>query len=444
MSDESDTGADAGPVASLLDSHGGVMLAQALAITDDAALAERVVAAFCRDLAQSLPDVRGALPADLIAALRERAIIAADQAGFRRVARRRVKGDSPVDFSVLPEADREVLLDAYRLALTETELATRLRMTGDAAIQRLGRAIRGLISYAGLEHHPVEREILAAQYVLGLLRGPARQALVRSRIEDRDVAESINWWQDALAPATRMLAPLPLPPACRDQALGRAPLPPPPGTRSTTAGGVAAAEARTEAAAAKRRARGPSLWSSLAFWRTLCFLIAALAFGLFARIWWTELRPRPSPLPPAAAAALAGAPASGLSTPDSAPPAAPAAAPSQDRMRQVAVLVDFERLPAWLAVLDPATNRLTLSPIRRQEPTPGMVFELWLLDGSGGNPKSLGELTPLGRTFENLPDSAADGAMLALSQEAPGGTAGAAPSLPYLVLGAFVESGADR
>lgn len=55
---------------------------------------------------------------------------------------------------------------------------------------------------------PETREALAAQYVLGTLRGRARDRLDRHLAADADLQQRVNAWEDRLQPLARNVAPI--------------------------------------------------------------------------------------------------------------------------------------------------------------------------------------------------------------------------------------------
>jgi anti-sigma-K factor RskA len=130
---------------------------------------------------------------------------------------------------------------------------------------------------------PDLRHALAASYVLGTLRGPARRRFERATLADPALAGLVAAWEGFLTPLAEDIAPV-SPPARLWPSI----------------------EARIGSRVA---VPSPGLWSSLAFWRWLGAGFAAAAIALFALT--VGLR-GPAPVEPPALLAV-------LSTPEQAP-----------------------------------------------------------------------------------------------------------------------------
>lgn len=64
--------------------------------------------------------------------------------------------------------------------------------------------------------------LLASQYVLGTLRGPARRRLERLRISHPQMQEAVQFWEDLLQPLALQIEAITPPPPVRAQLLARA------------------------------------------------------------------------------------------------------------------------------------------------------------------------------------------------------------------------------
>ncbi len=120
---------------------------------------------------------------------------------------------------------------------------------------------------------PDLQHALAAEYVLGTLRGRARARFEALSRADKELQRVVRDWEAFLTPL----------------ALGLAPVTPP----------VRVWKAIQARIAPPGPAAAPSLWSSLAFWRGLG---AALAVAVLALA--VTLGPRPGPAPPSMVAVL--------------------------------------------------------------------------------------------------------------------------------------------
>jgi anti-sigma-K factor RskA len=245
------------------------------------------------------------------------------------------------------------------------------------------------------ERDPEILDGMAAEYVLGTLRGPARQRFERLIAGDAELARRVEAWTARLGPLAEA-APAVEPPARVWSAVGR-----------------------RIGAAPQRRQRGlleflfgrptetvPSLataglWYCVSFWRQVGIAGAAMALLLFVYLFV-------------------------------APPSTPT---------HMAVLADAANKPVVMVSLDLHYDRLTLDATRLPAAETGKSLELWLLPPRG-NPRSLGVL-PGGQL--SLPidrQAAADLAhgALAVSLEPAGGSPTGLPTGPVLYSGAVLPA----
>lgn len=120
-----------------------------------------------------------------------------------------------------------------------------------------------------MTEHPIEHDddsVLAAEYALGVLQGPARDEFARRMAADPGLAADVRAWNEHFASFAREIAPIAPPAAVQSQIerrlFGREPQ--------------------------------PSIWSSLAFWRGLALasIASVLAIGV-----WTIVNRLPSEQP---------------------------------------------------------------------------------------------------------------------------------------------------
>jgi anti-sigma-K factor RskA len=223
---------------------------------------------------------------------------------------------------------------------------------------------------------PKLRELLAGRYVLGTMPRRARARFDRLIAEDAAFCAEARDWAEIFAPIDR---------AARPEA------PPPRVWRAieTQLGPVRPATSL---------ARGSWL-DSLWLWRAGTGLAAAVAVALLIYIGVVGLRPAP-PLP-----------------------------------NVVAVLLDKNGAPAWIARSGENGDSVTVAALGRRTIDAQHSFELWAI--AGGVPRPLGLLSP--RPDRGLAVAAAlvppTGGALAISLEPAGGSPSGAPTGPVLFQG---------
>lgn len=220
-------------------------------------------------------------------------------------------------------------------------------------------------------------DMIAAEYVLGVLPSDERQTIAERIERDPEFARLVRAWEGHLAPIN----------------IGYAEVAPP-------ASAKAAIDLRLFGAGQVRPARN-GLFESLNFWRGLS--VAALA-GLVAMIALPFL---------------------------SAPPAV------QPDDRLVASLASVESDVSYLVVYDAHSGELGLSHVSGERAA-GRDFELWVIEGANA-PVSLGVI-PVGANAR-LPIAPGhrapigDGALFAISLEPEGGSPTGAPTGPVVAAG---------
>jgi anti-sigma-K factor RskA len=179
------------------------------------------------------------------------------------------------------------------------------------------------------------RDVLAAQYVLGTLQGPARRQFERRLALDPALRREVAGWQERLAPLN--LAVQPVQPPARVWRKIQLRL----GPASRSAGGLA------------------RLWESLGFWRGAAFASSLAALVLAAYL---------SVVIPAA----------------------------QQREMMVVVMADDQSTPAmtisWRTE-GRGERQMRVRVIGHQVMDPDTAWELWMLPGREQKPVSLGLIT---------------------------------------------------
>lgn len=240
---------------------------------------------------------------------------------------------------------------------------------------------------------PDLQDRLAAEYVLGTLRGAARARFQRALRDDASLRSVVEAWQSRLLPMAEAVSPVP-PPQRVWGAISTRIAPPPP----VTEGG---------------------LWSSLAFWRGLALVASGAAAALVAAVGvFAPERPVPAPQ-------VVRVPADEL-------PAAYLAVLSDPKSQKPVVLVSVTRASDQLVV-----KRLDASIV-----VPGKSLELWALP-PGQAPRSLGLVAAQERHTVKMravaDASLGDAQALAISLEPAGGAPNGAPTGPVLYTGPCVK-----
>lgn len=252
---------------------------------------------------------------------------------------------------------------------------------------------------------PDDDEALAAEYVLGTLSAPEREAVAARLVREPDLARAVAAWSERLAPLADTI-PEEAPPAdlfARIEARIAAEAPSARAGSSAAAAPVSAPAVPTSAAVVPldevRRLR-----RSLVGWRIAAGAMAALAAAAIALV---VLAP-------------------GLVAP-----------PAPEGARWVAVVDAGGDLPALIVQVDTTTGLVRVRAPAAEVP-PQRDLELWLVAGDAA-PRSLG-LVRDASDLRLAPDlaSAAPGATLAVSVEPPGGSTTGAPTGPVVYTGVLI------
>lgn len=220
------------------------------------------------------------------------------------------------------------------------------------------------------------REALAAEYVLGTLRGPARRRFERSLASDVALRAQVQAWQERLAPLDAGLEPVQ--------------------PHERVWRGI---EARIQP---KQQQGATSWWDSVRFWRGAAFA-GFLAAGVFA-ITLAVLLPRQPEM---------------------------MVVVMSDQRDEPAMTVSWR-------VEDRGQKRLRIRVLGHAEMAPDTAWELWALP-EGGKPVSLGLISTHETQMMMLPPRLADivnaAQGLAMSVEPRGGSPTGLPTGPVLYQG---------
>ena len=252
-----------------------------------------------------------------------------------------------------------------------------------------------------LSRYPQLVDLLAAEYVLGTLRGGARRRFEQYADRDAAIRAAVSAWQRRISPMAELAEPR-MPPAGVWEAIER---------RLGLAATREAARPRTVVETPARPSRG--LFENLAFWRGWAIGVTGIA-AVAVVVAVRSLLPS------------AGAPSTTQTV----------AQQAETAVSHVAVLNNQDAHPVMLVAWDEAHSTMTVHPLGKVELPAGRAMELWGIPASG-HPVSLGMLpdsangkVPAG---QQKPESYA---ALAVSIEAPGGSPDHnAPSGPVVFTG---------
>ena len=243
---------------------------------------------------------------------------------------------------------------------------------------------------------PELQDRLAAEFVLGTLRGPARARFRRWLREDAALARVVDRWSARLVP----------------MALGVQSRRPP----------ARVWRAIEERLAGAMPGTGSGLWNSLAFWRALGLIASGAAAALVVAVTvFVPPAPHPAPAPLV------------LRVPSNEIPASYLAVLSDPKTQKPMLIVSAGRNSdqLWVKALDPSIH------------VPQKSLELWAVMPKGQPPKSLGMLSREQKTMLPLREiadhSLADVPMLAVSLEPMGGSPTGKPTGPMMYTGPCVQ-----
>ncbi|MGB9429320.1 MAG: anti-sigma factor [Gammaproteobacteria bacterium] len=227
------------------------------------------------------------------------------------------------------------------------------------------------------------RNLLAGEYVLGLLHGAARRRFERLQIEDTRLRSEVTAWEERFAVWSRDLKPQ-TPPDSIWRKL----------------------DARLNMEA--KMVRKPvSTFSIRGIWSGAAVIAAAIVLAVGILIGRSLVT-------------------------------TPTAAPSY-----LAVMSSAKGQPLWLITVHPNTQRIDMKALASNVPPPGKSYELWMLPGSG-KPIAMGLMNSSGVASETLNTeviaaiSQAKG--VAISLEPQGGSPTGQPTGPVLYVAPLIST----
>ena len=235
-----------------------------------------------------------------------------------------------------------------------------------------------------------DRDMLAAEYVLGTLDAAERASVATSLASDVELARAVRAWEDRLLPLSDAVPELKPPAAVYDALVMR--------LFGAPRAGAVAAPRDLPADVLRRRLRR---------WQGATAGLGLLAASLMAWVGLRELGPGP-----------------------------------RDAARFTAVLQRDADAPAMVLDIDLAARRLTVRPYRASAPA-GHAYELWIIDASLGAPRSLGILPAGSGAQESLSSydmGVITGATYAVTVEAPGGSPTGLPTSAPILTGKLVST----
>jgi anti-sigma-K factor RskA len=238
------------------------------------------------------------------------------------------------------------------------------------------------------DSEPPPDEMLAGEFVLGVLdAAQLRQLQVRAET-DRGFAQRIEQWERRLAPLLSDIEPVE--------------------PSAQVWSGICRRLGWTE-----RRARA-NVWASLGFWRAATVLASLIAVAAIT----LSVEERPTTVTP--------------------PPVAQRAEP---QAKPVTPLAHDDGTPGWLASVDATHGTVLMVPVPTAPDPQGRVPELWLIP-AGQAPRSLGVVSINSSHTVLVPQDAraalVAGSVLAITLEPAAGVPHAAPS------GAIIAKGTIR
>jgi len=242
---------------------------------------------------------------------------------------------------------------------------------------------------------PPSADILAGEYVLGVLDAAQRSEAEQRIAKDPGFARLVRQWENRLAP---ML-----------DTLGNEAVPAHVWPRIRTALGWPAVGAGA-----------PRAWQRTGFWQGMTALAAVVALvAVFSR---GQLEPVAPVAPPVAV------------TPT--PPPTPSE--PEQATKPVTPLVHDDGTPGWLASVDKAQGKVLMVPVPAAADAAGRAPELWLIP-AGGTPRSLG-LVSINRAHtvtvpDALRDALVNGSVLAITLEPSSGAPQGIPTGPIIAKG---------
>lgn len=236
------------------------------------------------------------------------------------------------------------------------------------------------------EHNPPEPrpsgelDALAAEYVIGTLDEPARNAVAARRLREPALDAAINAWEQRLSPLSLLVKPVTPPPQLFDRIVQR----------------LDAGNDQPFIELTRRLQR----------WRRLAITASALAASLLIFVSVRTFNTAQAP------------------------------------QQFVAMLQQSDTAPAFLVSVDLKTRELSIRAVAAQA-QPGKSYELWLVSNQLGAPRSLGVVNTQGVSVQHAvaryDASVVRDSVYAISLEPEGGSPTGAPTGPVLYTGKLLE-----
>jgi anti-sigma-K factor RskA len=245
---------------------------------------------------------------------------------------------------------------------------------------------------------PPPDEILAGEFVLGVLDVPQHRD-AQARVErDRAFAQRVAEWERRLAPWLSEIQPVEPPAQVWTRICLRL------GWQDSDSPPV-------------------SFWQSLSFWRAATVLSMVVAVA--AIVWTLQVVRTPPPQPPSVAREQPSAPAEAGANP-------------------VTPLDHDDGTPGWLASVDLTHGTVLMVPVPTAPDPQGRVTELWLIP-AGKAPRSLGLVSIDKSNTVTVPEDVraalVAGSVLAVTLESAAGVPHSAPTGPIIAKGAIQAQG---
>lgn len=257
-------------------------------------------------------------------------------------------------------------------------------------------------------HEPPSADILAGEYVLGVLDAEQRRSVQTCIDQDPGFARLVADWEHRLSPLLDTHASTDVPTHVWPRIRSRLGWP---------------------AMDTPREIAKPGLWQSAGFWRAATGLaaaaaLAAVVIGPLGLFRGNIDPPGPGPGPIAV---------------EPTPPTPPVEDPSAPK--PVTTLAHDDGSPGWLASVDPGKGTVLMVPVPAPADAEGRVPELWLIP-AGGTAQSLG-IVSIDRSHtvkvpDTLRDALAKGALLAVTLEPVGGAPQGVATGPIIAKGAIL------
>ncbi|MEA9587786.1 anti-sigma factor [Xanthomonas sp. WHRI 10064A] len=246
------------------------------------------------------------------------------------------------------------------------------------------------------------RDVLAGEYVLGLLSAEERLAAEQRIATDGQFAQAVLQWQDLLAPLLEEISAVTPP----DQVWAQ--------VRQTLGFDTPLRAVTSAAPVATTDKPAAPLWNNVRVWRWAS--AGGLATAAVCVLALLNLRTPPAPVPPVGDTPVVQTPVT--------PPAA--TTPPATGIAMTSTLATEDGRPGYVALMDADKHTITVTPLDRTA-TADKVPELWLITPDG-KAHSMGIFDDQRARRAQIPDQLmpmlSNEAILAVTLEPPGGAPG--------------------